>query len=66
MSGNSNAPDPSVFASWPKPNYIDPVRRSWMPQYAGTLTAVSSLVVVLRLYLRARKQAGPPGLDDVR
>ncbi|KAM0713205.1 hypothetical protein Q7P35_000657 [Cladosporium inversicolor] len=65
MSGNLHRPDPSVYLSWPTPNYIDPVRRSWMPAYAGTLQAASSLAVILRLYLRARKQAGPLGLDDV-
>jgi hypothetical protein len=65
MSGNLHRPDPSVYLSWPTPNYIDPVRRSWMPAYAITLQAASTLVVVLRLWLRGRKQAGPLGLDDV-
>jgi hypothetical protein len=65
MSGNLHRPDPSVYLSWPTPNYVNPVRRSWMPAYAGTLQAASTLVVVLRLWLRARKQAGPLGLDDV-
>lgn len=65
MSGNLHRPDPSVYASWPTPNYIDPVRRAWMPPYAGTLQAASTLAVVTRLWLRARKQAGPLGLDDV-
>ena len=65
MSGNLHRPDPSVYLTFPAPNYIDPVRRSWMPGYAGTLQAASSLAVILRLWLRARKQAGPLGLDDV-
>jgi hypothetical protein len=66
MSGNLHRLDPSVYLTWPPPNYIDPVRRSWMPAYAGTLQAASSIAVILRLWLRARKQAGPLGLDDVR
>jgi hypothetical protein len=65
MSGNLHRPDPSVYLSWPTPNYVNPVRRSWMPAYACTLLAASTLVVVLRLWLRATKQAGPFGLDDV-
>jgi hypothetical protein len=65
MSGNLHRLDPSVYLSWPTPNYVNPERRSWMPAYAGTLTAVASVAVILRLWLRARKQAGPLGLDDV-
>ncbi|KAK5689380.1 hypothetical protein LTR17_026297 [Elasticomyces elasticus] len=35
-----------------------------MPAYTGTLYAVGSLVLVLRLWLRVTKQAGALGLDD--
>jgi len=65
MSGNLNRLDPAVFAAWPTPNYVDPVRKSYMPVYAGVLQGASSLIVLTRLYLRARNQAGPFGLDDV-
>jgi hypothetical protein len=65
MSGNLHRVDPSVYLTWPTPNYIDPVRRSWMPEYAVTLQAASSIAVILRLWLRATKKAGPLGLDDV-
>jgi hypothetical protein len=65
MSGNLHRLDPSVYLSWPTPNYVNPERRAWMPAYAGTLTAVASLAVVTRFWLRVRKQAGPLGLDDV-
>jgi hypothetical protein len=37
-----------------------------MPLYAGILQAVSTLTVITRLWLRAKGQAGPLGLDDVR
>lgn len=65
MSGNLNRLDPSVYATWPTPNYVNPIRRSWMPLYAGILQGVSSLIVITRLWLRARNKAGPFGLDDV-
>lgn len=62
MSGNL-APTDSL--SWPKSNYINPERRSWMPMYVGVLQGLSSVVAILRFWLRARKQAGTLGLDDV-
>lgn len=65
MPGNIHTIPLTVIASWPTPNYIDPERRPWMPEFAGILTAVSSLMVVTRLWLRTRKQAGALGLDDV-
>jgi hypothetical protein len=49
MSGNLHRLDPSVYATWPAPNYIDTVRRSWMPIYAGVLQGASSLAVITRL-----------------
>ncbi|KAM0717484.1 hypothetical protein Q7P37_007336 [Cladosporium fusiforme] len=61
MAGNLA---PSDFEAWPEPNYIDPERREWMPAYALSLQAASSVAVILRLWLRARKQAGPFGVDD--
>jgi hypothetical protein len=66
MSGNIQNIPLSVLLSWPTPNYDDPVRRTWMPLYAGILQAASTLTVLTRLWLRARGQAGPLGLDDVR
>jgi hypothetical protein len=66
MSGNIQNIPLSVLLTWPTPNYDDPVRRSWMPLYAGILQAASTLTVLTRLWLRARGQAGPLGLDDVR
>jgi hypothetical protein len=37
-----------------------------MPVYAGILQAASTVTVITRLVLRAKGQAGPLGLDDVR
>lgn len=36
-----------------------------MPAFAGVLLAVSTVLVAGRFYLRARKEAGPFGLDDL-
>lgn len=66
MSGNIQNIPLSVLLSWPQPNYDNPERRSWMPVYAGILQAASTLTVITRLWLRAKGQAGPLGLDDVR
>lgn len=66
MPGNIHTIPLDVILTWPKPNYIDPVRRAWMPEFAGILAAVTSLMVITRLWLRTRKQAGALGLDDVR
>lgn len=54
----------SVISSWPAPNYVDPVRRPWMPAYAITWQVASTLLVVARYWLRITKRAGPLGLDD--
>ena len=66
MPGNIHSIPVAVIASWPKPNYIDPVRRTWMPAYAGTLQVVASLMIITRLWLRAQRKAGVLGADDVR
>ncbi|KAF2173601.1 hypothetical protein M409DRAFT_48556 [Zasmidium cellare ATCC 36951] len=65
MPGNFNAIPESVLQSWPKPNYIDPIRRGWMPAFALTWQIASTLLVAGRFYLRAKKQAGSFGLDDL-
>ena len=65
MPGNFNSIPPSVIASWPKPNYIDPVRRSWLPAFSCTLLGVSTILITGRFYLRARREAGDFGLDDL-
>ena len=40
-------------------------KRSWMPAYALTMEAVTTLLLGTRLYSRLRHAAGSPGLDDV-
>lgn len=65
MPGNFHEIPYSVIKTWPKPNYIDPVRRSWMPAFSCTLLGVSTLLVAGRFYLRARREAGDFGLDDL-
>lgn len=65
MPGNFNDIPPKVIASWPKPNYIDPVRRSWLPAFSCALLGVSTVLIAGRFYLRARKEAGDFGLDDL-
>jgi hypothetical protein len=66
MPGNIPLPPPSVVAFWPNPNYIDPVRRAWLPPYAIALQSATSFLVILRLVLRYSKHGGGLGLDDVR
>jgi len=49
------SPPPEVLATWPKPNYVNPTTRG--PALAIVeITALSlgSIVLVLRLYVRAR------------
>ncbi|QIW97513.1 hypothetical protein AMS68_003031 [Peltaster fructicola] len=49
---------------WPAPNYVDPVRRTWLPGYSIALQVISTILVATRLWLRASKQAGAWGWDD--
>jgi hypothetical protein len=50
---------------WPKPNYINPERRTWFVPYAITLEVVTTVIVGARLFARFKRDAGRPGLDDV-
>lgn len=40
MPGNIINLSPADVAKWPEPDYVDPVRRTWMPAYAGILYGV--------------------------
>lgn len=64
MGNNYNAIPASVYASWPAINYVNPVRRTWLPAFCVTWQVASTLLLSGRFYLRARKQAGSFGLDD--
>ncbi|KAF2720942.1 hypothetical protein K431DRAFT_247912 [Polychaeton citri CBS 116435] len=55
----------SVIASWPTPNYIDPVRRQWMPVFSLAWQIASTILVLGRFYLRATNKTGTFGLDDL-
>lgn len=52
------------IASWPKPNYVDPVERTWLPPYAITLCAVGCVFTAGRIYLRSTKRPSAFGWDD--
>ena len=65
MPGNIINLTPADVLSWPKPNYVDPVRRTWMPIFAGITFGTATLMVAMRFWLRIRGHAGKLGLDDV-
>lgn len=58
-------PPASVLASWPAPNYVDPVRRGPAGQIVSIVLAVAAAVVLaMRMYTRLRVVRSF-GLDDV-
>lgn len=65
MPGNIISLSAEDIAAWPQPNYVDPHRRNWMPEYAGFLYGVATLMTGTRLWLRALKRSGGLGVDDV-
>jgi hypothetical protein len=65
MPGNIINLTPADVLAWPKPNYVDPVRRTWMPFFSGITFAAATLMVATRFWLRIRGHAGRLGLDDV-
>ncbi|KAK5703018.1 hypothetical protein LTR97_003964 [Elasticomyces elasticus] len=46
-------------------NYIDPPERTWLPAFAGTLFAIATVLLALRIWLRFTRKAGGFGLDDI-
>ena len=63
--GGGLNPPPKVVASWPKPNYIDPITHNW----AGSIVvlvalAISIVIFIARIWARlvVSKNAG---LDDL-
>jgi hypothetical protein len=65
MPGNIINLTPADVLAWPKPNYDNPVRRTWMPIFSGLTFAAATLMVATRFWLRIRGHAGKLGLDDV-
>lgn len=58
-------PPPSVMATWPKPNYEDPVTRGHGAIIVNVVClSVALIVTLLRLYTRLRITCSP-GLDDI-
>lgn len=58
-------PPASVLASWPAPNYVNPVRRGPAGQIVSIILAVAAAVVLaMRMYTRLRVVRSF-GLDDV-
>ncbi|KAI9703961.1 MAG: hypothetical protein M1820_005743 [Bogoriella megaspora] len=55
----------SVVLSWPLPNYIDPVKRTWMTALAVPLQVASTIFLLIRLWSRVTRQTGRFGIDDV-
>lgn len=64
MPGNIHTVPASVIESWPKPNYVDPIRRTWLPAFSLTFMTFTTILIAGRFWLRLRKQAGSFGLDD--
>jgi len=44
---------------------VNPVRRGWLPAFSCTWLGASTVLIAVRLYMRARKEAGVFGLDDL-
>ena len=58
-------PPPSVVASWPKPNYVDPETRGLALVIVNSVSIILVLIVVgLRCWTRL-KITGSFGADDV-
>lgn len=66
MGGNLNPLTPAVMAQWPTPNYVNPPQRTWYAAYAAVLQAISTILILLRFWMRGTNRAGQFGLDDVR
>lgn len=57
-------PPAEVLATWPTPNYVDPVTRGPAVNIVNiVLLSIAFIVTVLRLYTRF-KITCTPGLDD--
>lgn len=65
MPGNIINLTPADVLSWPKPNYENPDRRTWLPAFSCSMFAAATVLLGLRFWLRIRGHAGKLGLDDV-
>jgi hypothetical protein len=55
---------PEVKAKWPELNSVDPIRRTWLPQYAISLQAIAMVIIAVRLWSRFKHVSGGLGIDD--
>lgn len=55
----------SVIATWPAPNYVNPVTRHWITPYAIVLQSITTLLVAARLWSRWNNTAGKFAVDDI-
>lgn len=53
------------IASWPAPNYEDPVERKWLPAFALIWYALATIFAAIRIYSRSRRLCGSFGSDDI-
>ncbi|KFY25173.1 hypothetical protein V493_04777 [Pseudogymnoascus sp. VKM F-4281 (FW-2241)] len=59
------SPPPEVVATWPKPNYVDPVRRGNESEVVQSfLAALVTVILIIRLYARIAITKAGIGLDD--
>ena len=49
---------------WPKPNFVNPERRRWAIPFIYILTALTTVIVALRIFVRITARVGKYGLDD--
>ncbi|KAF2001441.1 hypothetical protein P154DRAFT_619451 [Amniculicola lignicola CBS 123094] len=64
MGGDFPNLSAETMAQWPSPNTTDPITRGWLPPYAISLAALSTVAVFARLWSQLRKTADGLRLDD--
>jgi hypothetical protein len=53
-----------VISQWPKANIINPVTRTWYPQFSIILAVCTTLILCARLWSQVRKSTNGFGVDD--
>jgi hypothetical protein len=64
MGGDFPNLSAETMAQWPSPNTTDPITRGWLPPYAISLAALSTVALFARLWSQLRKTADGLRLDD--
>jgi hypothetical protein len=65
MIANIYFPTLEEVAAWPKPNYVNPYRRTWILPYAIIFQLIALVCVAARLFVRLRMRRDTAGIDDV-